>query len=425
MEYIESLPNRYSYLLKKKSNFYDWFISSKVYVSNKKINKKQILYSLEILLEECESLRIKFKIFNEEIFEFIEEVYNVESYIDISCIDVIKIEDIENNIIYRINKYKGTLGGDKELFKLFITMDANEKVYIYFLVHHITCDLISYVMIKNRFFNLLEDPKIGEKISYKEYVEEVRKYWKNEKNLKDNIIFYWESFYLRKFDSLGEFDGQHLLEKNSEKLEIKLTDSIKEIINRISKRDLAISLLISYSRALYFWSNGKMKNNLIYLVYHGREYFDNKINSANLVGWLNQVFPFSIENSLPTEKLIEILRTQIYYMYANSSSYGILKYIVKLPLLVNIPEAQISINIALENREINLDDVAVANINIENKMNENSQRAFILSSGFYIRDGCYCFSIDFSNKIYSSVSINNLLTKFKSEFNNFLVDSYA
>ncbi|MFL9550759.1 hypothetical protein, partial [Acinetobacter baumannii] len=80
MEYIESLPNRYSYLLKKKSNFYDWFISSKVYVSSKKINIKQILYSLEILLEECESLRIKFKIFNEEIFEFIEEVYNVANY---------------------------------------------------------------------------------------------------------------------------------------------------------------------------------------------------------------------------------------------------------------------------------------------------------------------------------------------------------
>ncbi|WOE37044.1 condensation domain-containing protein [Acinetobacter sp. SAAs474] len=187
MMFLKSLPNRYSYFLKKETNLYDWFISSIIYKNSKEVALKQIENALGILISENDSLRIRFSFENGELNEFIEESFIVNNYFDVNYIDGIEIKDVKENFEKRVEAYKREMQEYSELFKLFVLIDGRGGMYLYFLIHHLTCDLRSYIIIKNRFFELIDSQTIVDKVLYNKYVENIFNYWGKEKILK--IIF--------------------------------------------------------------------------------------------------------------------------------------------------------------------------------------------------------------------------------------------
>lgn len=421
IEYIESFPNRNSFMLKKESNFYDWFVCSSVYFSHKVIKIEQIVNAVRVLLEENESLRIKFSVKNNKILEYIAELKDINKYIDIKYSEGENEDVIKNIFLERIAAYKKDLNEDSELFKLFIIVNENKKCYLYFMIHHIACDLVSYQIIKKRFFELIDNPKANNAISYVKYTNKIINHWKN--NFDKNKEIYWNTFFNQRFDLLGSFESKYLLEKYTQKVEIKFDKKYNKIIKKMNKRDIIILILFSYSKSLYKWSEGKLENNIISLVHSGREYFDQEMNGFEVVGWLNQIFPISIRNNKINTEILDDIKTQLYYMYCSSSSYGVLKYKVKNPLFITIPDPQISINIILEEKNKYQKGFDTTEINIANSISRDSKRVFVLSSGFYIANNEYFFSIDFSNKIYSKENIDILIELFKNNFLN-IMDQY-
>ena len=248
---------------------------------------------------------------------------------------------------------------------------------IYFAVHHLLIDTVSWRILLEDLKNSYNQENLGLKgSSYRQWVETVKEYAK----IHNDEIAYWHNllngYEANKFSELITNENAKnyaSLDLTQEKTQFLLRES-----NRAYNTEVNDILLTALGYALSEIANNKI--NYIVLEGHGREEIDNSIDLTRTVGWFTTMYPVKLEVKDDIGSSIKNIKECLRHIPNKGIGYGALIGYKsnKLP--------RISFNYVGQFNQEN------QNQNVWNIVSENSGE-----------------SIHYSNNIYNSIAINGLV----------------
>lgn len=185
---------------------------------------------------------------------------------------------------------QSSLDISKKLYN-FCLINFNGECYLFFVVHHLIIDGVSWRILLDSFSRKLTAKKEKFDIiaapNFSEWVRFIEDY-----NVTEEVSEYWSSFGLEKLKSNIRFS-----EVDYDELEFSLeeTKRFKEIVNESYFADMESCLLTLISTAYYQCFTSKP---LVKIEGHGRHWHAEQFNDS--LGWFTSIYPFrsKINNNL-------------------------------------------------------------------------------------------------------------------------------
>ena len=172
---------------------------------------------------------------------------------------------------------------------------SDNTARIYFALHHLIVDAISWRVLSEDLQTLYNGGVLGNKgSSYRQWTEIVKKYPKVHKNEHK----YWKNI-LADYDVNQYNRLNNLIVRNEDHYNSKLqlnqakTEQLLQKVNVVYNTEINDILLTSLSYAL-FEITGEIVNHIV-LEGHGREEIDSTVDITRTVGWFTTMYPVKLE----------------------------------------------------------------------------------------------------------------------------------
>jgi amino acid adenylation domain-containing protein/non-ribosomal peptide synthase protein (TIGR01720 family) len=211
--------------------------------------------------------------------------------------------DLEKGPLYKIGYIFGYLDGSARIF---------------FALHHLIVDTISWRVLVNDLKNLYQENELGLKgSSYRQWVHAVKEYASKHENEK----LYWEGI---KSDcakeSCNQLKASHSpLNFSSVELSEQQTQQLQNS-NQSYHTKLNELLLTAFAYTLHAITQTRM--NCIVLEGHGREEIDSSIDVSRTIGWFTTFYPVRLEIGENISDSIKMIKESIRKIPNNGLGYG-------------------------------------------------------------------------------------------------------
>jgi amino acid adenylation domain-containing protein/non-ribosomal peptide synthase protein (TIGR01720 family) len=249
-----------------------------------KLNINKLKLSIKILIEQHDSLRLKFKKdINNKYYQYYDENININlNELDIKSINNDKdLNDILTEWQNNFNIENGPLYNCAYLYGY-----DDDSCRLWFAFHHLIIDTVSWRIILDDLKRIYNDEKLSFKgTSYRQWIDTINNYNSNEKEYWLNIL---NDFKNNNINSLQLFDKNT---NNYETFELneKQTDILLRQCNKTFNTNINDILLTALSYTLSELTNND--KNYILLEGHGREDIDDTIDITKTIGWFTSMYP--------------------------------------------------------------------------------------------------------------------------------------
>lgn len=257
---------------------------------NSDIENDDILRGLQEIIDVYPIFNTCFSIKNNKWYQTMKdtskyfiETYNVENY---------------NEFEKLLAALQGSLDIHEKLYN-FCLINFNGRNYLFFVIHHLIIDGVSWRVFLDSFSRrLMSIEKNGEKIiapNFSEWVRYIEDY-----KVSEDVSEYWNQFelYPQKNNISFSTVDHEVIEFSSRE-----TERFKEIVNESYFADMESCLLSMVSNA--FYKNFVSQKFLVKIEGHGRPWKAEQFNDS--LGWFTSVYPFqSTTNDNLKDSIIEI-----------------------------------------------------------------------------------------------------------------------
>jgi amino acid adenylation domain-containing protein/non-ribosomal peptide synthase protein (TIGR01720 family) len=312
----------------------NYFLQGNLFELSPEANKEILEIAIQKLFDHHDSLRAKIlftETIKKQLFDNnLTKSFSIEEFdfLDAEC------QNIESTISDRINELNmqfDFVNGPVTIIAIFNFKDCK---LLYFSIHHLFVDLVSWRILIEDLNQLLEQLINGQKIELPPKTDSSI-YWVDQmvklidQGFYDNTIEYWNNIENSSTERLvsTHFDG--VLLSNSTKLNIEFnkeeTKTIKDLFNNSNYFD--IQSLLVYVLGRTFNELFGLKKVKINLEGHGRDDSAGDFDLTRTVGWFTNSFPLLVDFSEGND-LEGLLYFQNYIenIPYNGISYGWLKY---------------------------------------------------------------------------------------------------
>jgi amino acid adenylation domain-containing protein/non-ribosomal peptide synthase protein (TIGR01720 family) len=249
-----------------------------------KLDKDKLKLSIKKLIEQHDSLRLKFKKdSNNKYYQYYDE-NNIDIHLQEIDIKSLNNNDL-NNILTELQSNFNIENGP--LYNCAYIYGYDDNSYrLWFAFHHLIIDTVSWRIILDDLRKIYNDEALDIKgTSYRQWIDTINNYISNEKEYWLNILNDFENNkinYSQLFDK--NINNYETFELNEEQTNILLRKCNKTFNTNIN--DILLTAL-SYTLS-QLTNNDK---NYILLEGHGREDIDDTIDLSKTVGWFTSMYP--------------------------------------------------------------------------------------------------------------------------------------
>ncbi|MFK8104834.1 MAG: amino acid adenylation domain-containing protein, partial [Saprospiraceae bacterium] len=268
-----------------------------------------------------------------------EQTYGSEEAI-LEIVDLTKVnaKKISAKITETCQRYQESLDIEKgELIKVVLmkTPDSLTHDRLFFVIHHLAIDEVSWRIISDQFIDLVDAISVGKKpalpaktSSYRQWGQALMDHAVSKQ--VTNQLPYWQM--LGKGHQtlpLEEVTAQEKVEAKVHfvELEASLTQKLLQEVNSVYNTDINDFLLGALAKTISTWSkNDKV---LIGREGHGREHISPEIDLTSTVGWFTNLYPVALEVTPDLEKgdLIKSVKEQLRSIPNKGMGFGLLRYL--------------------------------------------------------------------------------------------------
>jgi amino acid adenylation domain-containing protein/non-ribosomal peptide synthase protein (TIGR01720 family) len=249
-----------------------------------KLNINKLKLSIKKLIEQHDSLRLKFKKdLDNKYYQYYDNNNNTDIHLQEIDIKSIKNKDL-NNLLTEFQCNFNIENGPLYNYAYLYGYD-DDSCRLWFAFHHLIIDTVSWRIILDDLKRIYNDEKLSNKgTSYRQWIETINNYDSNEKEYWSNIINDYENNKINDLLFDKNINNYETFELNEEQ-----TDILLRQCNKTFNTNINDILLTALSYTLSELTNNN--KNYILLEGHGREDIDDTIDISKTIGWFTSMYP--------------------------------------------------------------------------------------------------------------------------------------
>jgi amino acid adenylation domain-containing protein/non-ribosomal peptide synthase protein (TIGR01720 family) len=311
----------------------NYFLLGNLFELNKKVTKEHLDPVFQKLFEHHDSLRARMLFTTKGIKQYfeskIDKLYDIDEF-DFSEIEFKSAQKIVSEKIDNLNKNVNLYNGPIAVVAIFSFKDCN---LLYFSIHHMFTDLISWRILAADLNQLLDQILKGQKIELPAKTDSAV-YWHRqilqsvEQGCFNHSIQHWKNIEQTKSDRLNINSSSEVTLRATDHLNIEFTKEETSLIKSHFERSrhFDIESILFYAIARSFHDFFGLKRIKLNLEGHGRNNIAADFDISRTVGWFTSSYPvllhFSSENEI--DALLNV-QHQMESIPDNGISYGWLK----------------------------------------------------------------------------------------------------
>jgi amino acid adenylation domain-containing protein/non-ribosomal peptide synthase protein (TIGR01720 family) len=335
------LPIQYDFFNRgiKQTSHYN---QSLLLAIDKRVSSDNIGACLKSLVKQHDALRLQF--INQE-GQLMQTYTLAEPELLIQDISALSEANLSKKVTERAAYYQKTLAIEKGIVFQAVWMkmpDSETHNRLLLIAHHLVVDGVSWRIILEDLETLIsahnsnQVSEIGPKTtSYRQWAEALVKYGqtpeiKAQKTYWDNACSLHTAL-PTDFETLEALLVEHL-SIHAVNINASLTEQLLQQVPKAYQTEINDILLTSLVLTITNWTKASALR--IGLEGHGRESFDDEINTSRTVGWFTTLYPVLLEcDSKNPGNLIKSVKEQLRQIPNKGLGYGILKYLQKESVL--------------------------------------------------------------------------------------------
>ncbi|MCX8514526.1 MAG: condensation domain-containing protein, partial [Burkholderiales bacterium] len=375
-----------------------------------KLDEEILRLSIVKLVEYHDALRIKYELDKDSELGY-RQYYTGVDEVDLVCIDLAKVDNLENELTNLQNQFK--LMGKGVLYRFaYITGYADGSSRVFVAAHHLVIDAVSWRIIADDLgviytklrasraegslsqvmLSGAEDLLGVKGTSYRQWVGLVKGY--GEKQTQQ--LSYWNNQLLDLQQSDNVLDKLSCVDQfNTTNLELtrENTDKLLRTANKVYNTQINHLLLTAYTMALQNITNSNVQH--ICIEGHGRENIYNGAELSKTVGWFTTMYPVRIYSTMDNLEFSIINTKEILRNVLNNGiGYGALCGYTKLP--------RIGFNyLGQFDNNSNAASWSIVPESCGETVNSNNSTNFIISLNAFVTNGC--LQINLAGKLDKSL----------------------
>jgi len=415
---VPVLANRYSYFFKRQRDWEYWNVGTGLLTMREALDVKAFFSAVGALVAHHDGLRLQVTLqrghWTQSIVEptpmsaCVSRTYrgSTDGFRAFACQELAALHE------------SFTFPG--ALFKVMHLRHHNGVDLIAVLAHHLLVDAFSFALVLKDLFHLYRafrlmrhDTLPPKTTSLKDFSEASTQYWLAR---SQDELRYWRSLpwgRLAPLPTTEPLDGKANIERHTRyvirSIPLTQSDPLAVWLARIQGAPLLATLVCAIARAFRSWTGQDVLH--LATVFHGREAFLDNVDLSRTVGWISETVPVLIDARQPIPAMLSEALEQVTRTARRGRSYGVLKYLAPRDTraaMSDHPEPAVSLNVVMRHAS----GSAYRDLAFKQQCHtmpppnkSTTERAFILSGGAYIRDGCFHLSWDFSDRILSQVAV--------------------
>jgi amino acid adenylation domain-containing protein/non-ribosomal peptide synthase protein (TIGR01720 family) len=278
---FDLLPLQKWFLYSNNFQYKNYFNQSFI-IKVSKLDIEKLKLSIKILIEQHDSLRLKFKKdVNNNYYQYYD---NDQNNLCLKELDIRSINNL-NDILTEWQSNFDIENGPLYNYAYLYGYD-DDSCRLWFAFHHLIIDTVSWRIILDDLKKIYNDEKLNIKgTSYRQWIETINNYSSNEKEYWLNIINDYEN---NKIDYLELFD-KNINNYETFELNEEQTNILLRKCNKTFNTNINDILLTALSYTLSELTNND--KNYIMLEGHGREDIDDTIDISKTIGWFTSMYP--------------------------------------------------------------------------------------------------------------------------------------
>jgi amino acid adenylation domain-containing protein/non-ribosomal peptide synthase protein (TIGR01720 family) len=335
------LPIQYDFFNRgiKQASHYN---QSLLLAIDKRVSSDKIGASLKSLVNQHDALRLKF--INQE-GQWMQTYTLAEPELLIEDLSTISEANLSKKVTERAAYYQKTLAIEKGMVFQAVWMkmpDSESHNRLLLIAHHLVVDGVSWRIILEDLETLIsahnsnQVSELGPKTtSYRQWAEALVKYGQTPEIKAQKT--YWDNACSLHTALPTDFETQEALllehlSNHAVNLNASLTEQLLQQVPKAYQTEINDILLASLVLTITNWTKASALR--IGLEGHGRESFDDEINTSRTVGWFTTLYPVLLEcDSKNPGNLIKSVKEQLRQIPNKGLGYGILKYLQKESVL--------------------------------------------------------------------------------------------
>ena len=218
------------------------------------------------------------------------------------------------------------------------TPKQEENNRLFFVIHHLAVDGVSWRILLEQFQQLLSNLQIGGDLdlgkkssSFRQWAAAMQAY--AESDQIESQLFYWSNIIKQyrplpsgKNSSNGRPSSNEKEAYYETSLDKDLTQQLITTVNQTLKTEINDILLAALLRSFSEWTG--QNNIVIALEGHGREYISKELDTSNTLGWFSNVYPVLLtEGQSDIETAILQTKEQLSEIPNKGLGFGLLRYL--------------------------------------------------------------------------------------------------
>jgi amino acid adenylation domain-containing protein/non-ribosomal peptide synthase protein (TIGR01720 family) len=330
-----------SWYLETAKEHVSHFNQSVLLTIDKQITPEQLEQSLELIIAQHDSLRLQF-IKTEQGYR--QSYGSSKSSLQIEDLHKTSKEQLTQAIEALSQSYQESLDitqGDISRFVLIRTPESELQNRLLMVVHHLAIDGVSWRIIIEDLEQILEAliqnqrPKLETKSSsYRQWYHTLESY--SQTAQVQSSLGYWQ----KTVESYESLLGDKPIKRPSLEKDIRVYQSqlniphTEQLVRQSSKAyhtEINDLLLAALAQTLADYSQTTRVS--IGMEGHGREAIDSQTDTSRTTGWFTSLYPVSLklDEEHDPSALIKSTKEQLRKIPEKGLSYGVLKYLTKLP----------------------------------------------------------------------------------------------
>ncbi|GJM33280.1 MAG: non-ribosomal peptide synthetase [Saprospiraceae bacterium] len=315
------------------------FNQAQLFSIQKNISENHLSKIVKALVEHHDALRFKYQEVEET---WMQEYGSAEGKLEIANIQDQTTEGLAESITETCNHYQRSLNIETgELIKVVLIKTPDSETYnrLFFVIHHLAVDGVSWRLILEQFqesLAILQDGGVidfGEKgSSYRQWVNALEKYAQSD--LIEAQKNYWraavQSYKSLPVDKAGS-ENLKTLAAHKQHVIIDLdevgTQALIQEAHQAYHTEINDLLLSALGKTICQWSQENTV--VIGMEGHGREYINKEIDVNSTVGWFTNMYPLALDIQ-PNEHIGDLIKTtkgQIRNVPQKGLGYNMLRYL--------------------------------------------------------------------------------------------------
>jgi hypothetical protein len=288
------------------------------------------------------------------------------------------------------------------------------------LAHHLVVDAFSFALVLKDLFHLYRTLRLTgqgtlppKTTSLKDFSEASTEYWLAH---REQELQYWSSLPWSRLASWPTTDPPGA-DANTERhtryvirsVPLRDDDALAVWLGSVQGAPLLATLVCAIARAFRSWTGQDVLH--LATVFHGREAFLDDVDLSRTIGWISETVPVLVDARPSIPVMMSEALEHVTQAMRRGRSYGVLRYLASPEVQAEMsdhPEPAVSLNVVMRHSS----DSAYRDLAFRqpgytapSPNKDTTERAFILSGGVYMRDGCFHLSWDFSDRVLSKLAV--------------------